>query len=50
MGNGKRQSLDGDPAQLRYEVNGLELSEKVARELLGDYSPTLPVAWRSSVG
>jgi hypothetical protein len=39
MGNVKRQSLDGDSAQLRYEVNGLELSENVARELLGDYSP-----------
>ncbi len=47
MGNVKRQSLDGDPAQLRYEVNGLELSEKVARELLGSYSPT--VARRAAI-
>ena len=47
MGNVKRQSLDGDPAQLRYEVNGLELSENVARELLGDYSPT--VARRAAI-
>lgn len=47
MGNVKRQSLDGDPAQLRYEVNGLELSEHVARELLGDYSPT--VARRAAI-
>src|SRR3989449_6287072 len=47
MGNVKRQSLDGDPAQLRYEVNGLELSENVARELLGDYSPM--VARRAAI-
>ncbi|MGH7307088.1 MAG: hypothetical protein ACREK6_00165, partial [Candidatus Rokuibacteriota bacterium] len=47
MGNVKRQSLDGDPAQLRYEVNGLELSESVARELLGDYSPM--VARRAAI-
>ena len=47
MGNVKRQSLDGDPAKLRYEVNGLELSENVARELLGDYSPT--VARRAAI-
>src|SRR5258708_4390899 len=47
MGNVKRQSLDGDPAQLRYEVNGLELSEQVARELLGDYSPM--VARRAAI-
>ena len=47
MGNVKRQSLDGDPAKLRYEVNGLELSENVARELLGDYSPM--VARRAAI-
>ena len=47
MSNVKRQSLDGDPAQLRYEVNGLELSENVARELLGDYSPM--VARRAAI-
>jgi hypothetical protein len=47
MGNVKRQSLDGDPTQLRYEVNGLELSENVARELLGNYSPT--VARRAAI-
>ncbi|MGH7393951.1 MAG: hypothetical protein ACREM3_31500, partial [Candidatus Rokuibacteriota bacterium] len=47
MGNVKRQSLDGDPAQLRYEVNGLQLSENVARELMGDYSPM--VARRAAI-
>ncbi len=47
MGNVKRQSLDGDPGQLRYEVNGLELSESAARELLGDYSPM--VARRAAI-
>jgi hypothetical protein len=47
MGNVKRQSLDGDPAQLRYEVNGLQLNEHVARELLGSYSPA--VARRAAI-
>jgi len=47
MSNVKRQSLDGDPVQLRYEDNGHELSENVARELLGDYSPT--VARRAAI-
>jgi hypothetical protein len=47
MGNVKRQSLDGDSAQLRYDVNGLELSEHVARELLGNYSPM--VARRAAI-
>jgi hypothetical protein len=47
MGNVKRQSLDGDAAQLRYEVNGVELSEHVARELLGNYSPM--VARRAAI-
>jgi hypothetical protein len=47
LGSIKRQSLEGDAAQLKYVVRGVEISEDIARQLLGDYSPI--VARRAAI-